>query len=153
MTRGPAPVIWKDAALPVAQNRGQVMIFYHSARNLADFVIVGSGTLSVVRTRKVQCLHGPPEEIEGDLRNEVNILRRIPGGSVSRELWPYSRYGVLRFFRVEETGLVELGADGKLLSRPSQEPAPAERPEENVIPGAPGNPDQMPVPKSTGVAG
>ena len=152
MTRGPAPVIWKDAALPVAQNRGQVMMFYHSARNLADFVIVGSGTLAVVRTRKVQCLHGPPEEIEGDLRNEVNILRRIPGGSVSRELWPYSRYGVLRFFRVEETGLVELGADGKLFSRPAKELAPAKNPVKAVVQDTPGNPDQVPVPKSTEAA-
>lgn len=153
MTRGPAPVIWMDAALPVAEARGQVMIFRHSVRNLADFIIVGTGTLAFVRVRKVQCLHGPPEEIEGDLRNEVNMLRRIPGGSVSRELWPYSRYGVLRFFLVKDTGLVELGADGKLLSRPAKELAPAEHPEENVVPGAPGNLNQTPVPKSTGVAG
>ena len=153
MTRGPAPVIWMDSALPVAEARGQVMTFSHSVRNLADFVIVGSGTLAVVRVRKVQCLHGPPEEIEADLRNEVNMLRRIPGGSVSRELWPYSRYGVLRFFRVEDTGLVELGADGKLISRPAEEPAVAGHPEENVVPGAPGNPEQVSVPKSTGVEG
>jgi hypothetical protein len=141
-----------DAALPVAEARGQVMRFRHSVRNLADFVIVGSGTLAFVRVRKVQCLHGPPEKIEDDLRDEVNMLRRIPDGSVSRELWPYSRYGVLRFFRVKDTGLVELGADGNLLSRPVKEPAPAERPEKNIVPGAPGNPDQAPVPKSTGVA-
>ena len=153
MTRGPAPVIWMDAALPVAEARGQVMRFNHSVRNLADLVIVGTGTLAFVRLRKVQCLHGPPEEIEGDLRNEVNILRRIPGGSVSRELWPYSRYGILRFFRVEETGLVELGADGKLFSRPAKELAPAKNPVKAVVQDTLGNPDQVPVPKSTGVAG
>jgi len=152
MTRGPAPVIWMDAALPVAEARGQVMRFNHSVRNLADLVIVGTGTLAFVRLRKVQCLHGPPEEIEGDLRNEVNILRRIPGGSVSRELWPYSRYGILRFFRVEETGLVELGADGKLFSRPAKELAPAKNPVKTVVQDTPGNPDQAPVPKGTGAA-
>ena len=152
MTRGPAPVIGMDAAIPVAEVRGQVMRFCHSVRNLADFVIAGRGTLAFVRVRKVQCLHGPPEEIEDDLRDEVNMLRRIPRGSVSRELWPYSRYGVLRFFLVEDTGIVELGADGKLLSKPAKEPAPAEHPEEKVVLDAPGNPDQAPVPKSTGVA-
>ena len=152
MTRGPAPVIWMDAALPVAEARGQVMMFRHSVRNLADFVIVGSGTLAVVRVRKVQCLHGPPEEIEKDLRDEVNMLRRIPGGSVSRELWPYSRYGVLRFFLVEDTGLVELGADGKLLSRPAKERAPAKNPVKTVVQDTPGHPDQAPVPKSTEAA-
>lgn len=153
MTRGPAPVIWMDAAIPVAEARGQVMMFCHSVRNYADFVIVGNGTFAIVRMRKIQCLHGPPEEIEKDLHNEVNMLRRIPGGSVSRELWPYSRYGVLRFFRVGDTGLVELGADGKLISRPAEEPVPAEHPEETVVPNAPGNPDQVPVPKITGVEG
>jgi len=152
MTRGPAPVIWKDTALPVAQNRGQVMMFCHSVRNLADFVIVGSGTLAVVRVRKVQCLHGPPEKIEGNLQNDVNMLRRIPGGSVSRELWPYSRYGILRFFRVEETGLVELGADGELPSRPATELAPVKNPVKMVVQDTPGNPDQVPVPKSTEAA-
>jgi hypothetical protein len=124
MTRGPAPVIWKETALPIAQNRGQVMIFSHSVHNLADFVIVGSGTLAFVRMRKVQCLHSSPEKIKADLQEEVDMLRRITGGSVSRELWPYSRYGVLRFFRVGETGLAELGADGKLLSISPKETAP-----------------------------
>jgi hypothetical protein len=152
MTRGPAPVIWMDAALPVAEARGQVMMFCHSGRNLADFIIVGTGTLAFVRVRKVQCLHGPPEEIEGDLRNEVNMLRRIPGGSVSRELWPYSRYGVLRFFRVEDTGLVELGADGNLISRPVKEPAPAKNPVKTVVQDAHGTPDQAPVPTGTEAA-
>ena len=152
MTRGPAPVIWMDAALPVAEARGQVMIFRHSVRNLADFIIVGTGTLAFVRVRKVQCLHGPPEEIEGDLRNEVNMLRRIPGGSVSRELWPYSRYRVLRFFRVEDTGLVELGADGKLPGRQAKELEPAKNPVKTVVQDTPGNPDQAPVPKSTEAA-
>jgi hypothetical protein len=116
MRRGPAPVIWKDTALPIAQNRGQVMIFSHSVRNIADFVIVGSGTLAFVRMRKVQCLHCPPEKIEADLQDDVDMLRRIPGGSISRELWPYSRYGILRFFRAGERDLAELGADGQLLS-------------------------------------
>jgi hypothetical protein len=128
------------------------MMFRHSVRNLADFIIVGTGTLAFVRVRKVQCLHGPPEEIEADLRNEINMLRRIPGGSVSRELWPYSRYGVLRFFLVEDTGLIEIGADGKLPGRPAKELAPAEHPEENVVTGARGNPDRTSVPRSTGVA-
>lgn len=115
MTRGPAPVIWKDAALPVAKNRGQVMLFDYSVRNLADFVIIGSGTVAFVRVRKSRCLHASPEKIAEELGEDVDKLRRIPDVPVSRELWPYSRYGVLRFFRVNESGLAELGADGRPL--------------------------------------
>lgn len=152
MTRGPAPVIWKDAALSVAQNRGQVMLFCHSVRNLADFVIVGSGTVAFVRMRKIQCLHGPPEKIGEELRDEINILRRITGGSISRELWPYSRYGVLRFFRVGDTGLVELGADGKLLDRAEPGSVPTKHIVGTVLPDTPGYPDDASVAKSKGVA-
>jgi hypothetical protein len=148
MTRGPAPVVWKNAALPVAQNRGQVMIFSHSVRNLADFVIVGCGTLTFVRMRKVQCLHSPLETIAADLRKEVCMLQRIPGGPVSREVWAYSRYGVLRFFRVWETGLIELGADGKMIVTSPQETVSAGVPVERDVPGATGTL----APTGTGVA-
>ena len=113
MTRGPAPVIWKDTALPVAQARGQVMLFAHSVRNLADFVIV-TGTVAFVRIRKVPCLHAPPAKIAEERAPEIGKLRMIPT-TVSRELWVYSRYGVLRFFRVEDDSIVELSADGRPL--------------------------------------
>jgi len=136
MRRGPAPVIWKATALPIAQGRGEVMIFTYSVHNLADFVIVGSGTLAFVRVCKVQRLHCPPEKIEEDLQEETDMLRRIPGGSVSRELWPYSRYRVLRFFRVGETGLTEIGADGQLLGTVSKGTALTGIPEGKIAPGA-----------------
>jgi hypothetical protein len=135
MTRVPAPVIGKDTALPIAQNHGQVMIFSHSVRNLPGFVIAGSGTPAFVRTWNVQCLHSPPVKIEVDLRSGVSILRRIQGGLVSRELWTYSRYGVLRFFHVEETCLVELKSDGKLIVTSPKETATAGVPAGNDVPG------------------
>ena len=86
--------------------------------------------------RKVQRLHCPPEKIEKDLQEEVEMLRRIPGGSVSRELWPYSRYGVLRFFRIGDTGLAELGADGQLLSISPEQKGSAGVPEGEIATGA-----------------
>ncbi|GAB6284942.1 MAG: hypothetical protein STSR0009_11420 [Methanoregula sp.] len=138
MTRVPAPVIGKDTALPIAQNPGQVMIFSHSVRNLTGFVIAGSGTPAFVRMWNVQCLHSPPEKIEADLRSEISILRRILGESVSRELWMYSRYGVLRFFRVEETCLVELKSDGNLIVTSPKETATAGVPAGNDVPSTAG---------------
>ena len=140
-------MIGKDAALPIAQNRGQVRISSHSVRNLAGFVIAGSGTPAFVRMWKVHCLHSPPEKIEADLRNEVSMLRRIPGGPVSLELWTYSRYGVLRFFRVEETGLVELRSDGKMIVPSPKETATAGVPAGSDVPGTAGTP----APTGTGV--
>jgi len=79
---------------------------------------------------------------------EVSILRRIQSGSVSRELWTYSRYGVLRFFRVEETGLVELKSDGKMIVPSRKETATAGVPAGNDVPGTVGSL----APTVTGVA-
>jgi len=73
-----------------------------------------------------------------DLRSEISILRRIQGGSVSRELWTYSRYGVLWFFHVEETCLVELKSDRKLIVTSPKETATAGVPAGNDVPGTAG---------------
>jgi hypothetical protein len=41
-------------------------------------------------------------------------VREIPDcGPVCRELWLYSRYEALRFFRIENAELVDLGPDGR----------------------------------------
>ncbi len=143
MTRGPAPIVGMDAALRIAEARGLVMVFRHSVRNLADFVIVRNGTVIFVRFRRTLCPRGSPEEIGHELRDIVASLRRIP---VGRELWTYSRYGKLRFFRVDETCLVELGEDGKILP-----PQPA-KPVKAAVRETPENPDKEPAPKSTGVS-
>jgi hypothetical protein len=94
------------------------------------------------------CLHSPPVKIEADLRSGVSILRRIQGGLISRELWTYSRYGVLRFFHVEETGLVELKSDGMMMVTSPKETATAGVPTGNDVPGTAG----PPAPTVTGVA-
>jgi hypothetical protein len=90
----------------------------------ADLVVSGSGILAIIRIQNAPRLHGPPAEIAAEFRDAIALLRLHPAGSpVSRELWLYSRYGVLRYFRVEESGIVELGADGSVL--PEVSPAPA----------------------------
>jgi hypothetical protein len=58
-------------------------------------------------------LHAPIAEITRVYSEAVNGLCAIPfGGPVSRELWLYSRYGIIRFFRLAETGLIEIDGYG-----------------------------------------
>ena len=124
MSRGPLPVIGLDAALPFAKARGQVTLFRHSPGNTGHLMIAGNGCLAIVTIRKAPRLHETLAEVEKDFPDALAHIRIVPGGGpVSRELWLYSRYRVLRFFRVEDDGIVELCSDGKIL--PASSPGPA----------------------------
>jgi hypothetical protein len=116
MSRGPLPSRGFDAALPVARARGHVEHFRRMRGNTADLMVSGSGILAIIRLQNAPRLYGTIAEIEWEFRDAIARLRIHPaGGPVSRELWLYSRYGVLRFFRVLDNGIVEIGADGKIL--------------------------------------
>jgi hypothetical protein len=46
-------------------------------------------------------------------------LRSFPSsGLILKELWTYSRYGIWRFFRIVDTGMVEICQDGTPLKNP-----------------------------------
>jgi hypothetical protein len=93
------------------------MEIVQTADNLCDFVISGKGILALVRVRKSRRLHSPVAQIEEDFSGAIADARRIPcGGPVSRELWLYSRFGILRFFRILDDGIVELDRRGAPLT-------------------------------------
>ena len=113
MKRGPPPAKGFDVAIPVALMRGDVMLFQRSPENVCDFTIAGNGILAMVRLMMILRLHAPIAEIAIEYAAAVHELSTIPfGGPVSRELWLYTRHGTLRFFRVTETGLVEIDSFG-----------------------------------------
>lgn len=113
MSRGPPPDKGFEAALPVALMRGRVMFFRQSHDGVCDFMIAGNGILALVRLMMAQRIRAPIMEIARDYSDAVDGLYTIPfGGPVSRELWLCSRYGTLRFFRLAETGLIEIDACG-----------------------------------------
>ena len=116
MTHGPVSMTGFTAALPVARLRGHVDLFRHGQGSMATFLIAGISLLAIVQLRKASRLHGTVADIAAAHRDVIENLRLYPaGGPVSRELWLFSRYGVLRFFRVEASGITEIGADGKVL--------------------------------------
>jgi hypothetical protein len=116
MSRGPLPSKGFDAALPIAKARGHVMYFRRMRGSTADLMVSGNGILAIIRIQNAPRLHMTLADIEAEFRDAIALLRIHPGGGpVSRELWLYSRYGSLRFFRVEDNGIVELSADGKVL--------------------------------------
>ena len=142
MSRGPPPAKGFDAALPIANARGHVMHFRRTRGSTADLMVSGSGILAIIRLQNAPRLYGMPAEIAREFYDAIARLRIHPtGGPVSRELWLYSRYGVLRFFRVLDDGIVEIGADGKVLAAGPAGPATTGR----ARPGKkrPGVPEQL----------
>jgi hypothetical protein len=117
MSRGPPPAKGIEAALPVARARGHVMVFRRERGSTADLMVSGSGILAIIRVQNAPRLYGSLAAIIAEFSDAIARLRLHPAGApVSRELWLYSRYGVFRFFRVEDDGIVEIKADGNVLA-------------------------------------
>lgn len=115
MKRGPEPVKGFDAAIPVALRRGRVMRFQPSPEYVGNFMFYGNGLLVLVCLRlAVRLSRATLAEISADYAGAIAGLSTVPcGGPVSRELWLYTRHGMLRFFRVGENGgLEEIDRDG-----------------------------------------
>ncbi|MCK9630636.1 MAG: hypothetical protein M0R30_03240 [Methanoregula sp.] len=109
MKRGPAPNRGLRIAIPVALALGRVMFFMASPYYPGDFIIAGDGYLGIVRLRLSEKIRSTLPEIQKEYSRSVAELASLPrGGPVCCELWLYSRYGRLRFFRVTEAGLEEL---------------------------------------------
>ena len=104
-------------ALPIATRRGYVMVFIPSLFNLGDFIIAGSGWFVFVRIRFTQKISTDIRQVESDFSSAITGLKYVPRtGSVSCELWLYSRYGTLRYFRVASNAIEEIDCYGKPLA-------------------------------------
>ena len=104
------------------------MSFVKNRENRCDFMILGNGNLVFVQVRKAQRAGGTREEMEREFCEPVMRLRSFPSsGSVTRELWTYTRYGIWRFFRIDDTTIVEICQDRKPLKNPFVEVARTKR--------------------------
>ena len=125
MSRGRPPSL-KDA-LPVARARGRVMVIVQNGETPAEFVIAVDGKIIFVRLRRADPFRRTPEELDAENHESLAPTRSITASAnVIREFWVYSKYGSLRFFRVEDTWLLELGRDGLPLAAPVTPAVPGE---------------------------
>lgn len=113
MTRGRPPSGGLREALPIARARGRVMEIVQNGETPADFMIAVDGKIIFIRLRRAEPFRRTPEELEAENSEALALLRSIPGSAdILREFWAYSKFGTLRFFRVENTWLLEIGRDG-----------------------------------------
>jgi hypothetical protein len=146
MTRGRIPVEALRVAEPIAQKRGLVQHYMRKRGSVCNFTIMSPGIVAHVALRCVRRLCCTVEEISRDCAAEIAALRIIASSKeISRELWLSSPRYALRFFRVLDNGLIELGRDGAPLTAANPTPASAAQ--------AGGVPSDKPGEISTGKTG
>jgi hypothetical protein len=119
MSRGRPPSNGIRDALPLAEARGRVMEIVQNGNTPAMFVIVADGKIHFIFIRRADPFRITPADMEVENRTVLAMIRSLPGSTdIIREFWPYSRAGTFRFFRVEDSWLLETGRDGKPLAVP-----------------------------------
>ena len=127
MSRGRPPSNGIREALPIARTRGRVMEIVQNGDTPAMFVIVADGKVYFIYIRRADPFRVTPAEMETENREVLATIRTLPhSADIIRELWPYSKAGTLRFFRVEDSWLLEIGRDGlPLAAKKKRSHAPA----------------------------
>jgi len=116
MTRGRHPDRALEKAEKIAIKRGLVHLYKRRPGLLADFSITTRELKTEVKIKRLRRIRTTPSGLEREAAEEIAGLRLYPASAeISRELWIYSPDYFWRFFRVTETGLVELGRDGSVL--------------------------------------
>jgi len=143
MTKGRPATSGVDDAVIIAHKRGCVMRIVHGLESVCDLVIRTAAYVAFVKARRTDKITATIREIEHTYRDLIAELRLFPvSAEILRELWIYSKHGTYRFFRIRETGLVEVDQHGMPVSRPGEIAAPAvlnEQPMKDVqvLPGKP----------------
>ena len=137
MTRGRPPQKALDEALPIAQARGDLLLFRDDPAFDCDYMFLATDRLCIVRVKRTRHLWCTPGQMEVQCCEAIQQFRHLPAPVfVSREIWFWSPYSVFRFFRIEDAGLVELDRDGKFLATPrTEQHAAAKQPAPVGTPG------------------
>jgi len=109
MSRGPVSKKALETALSFAALRGAVYFFQPGREAPADFAIITNEGVTIISVKMSRSIHGLATDIESHYRETIARLRAVPASvAVACELWLISRYGRCRFFRIRNTGLLEL---------------------------------------------
>jgi hypothetical protein len=129
----------------IAKKRGEVRQFMHEPDMICNFVIYCLGFVAHVRIKRVTRVHCSHTWIEREAADALASLRAIASApGISRELWVFLPRGSFRFFRVEDTGLIELSRDGSVMPEkpkpgiPAQSTIPVEETPARGVPAGPG---------------
>jgi hypothetical protein len=113
MRKGPVPEKAKAIALPAAHARGFVIPCQRNPGCEIDLVVAGGGRTSIVCICRTKTLYEKLEVLEVQFANLIAVLRRVPRcPGMSCEIWACDYYGNIRFFRLTDSGIEEIGRGG-----------------------------------------
>lgn len=130
MPRGRFPEKALEAAMKIAVKRGRVRMYERGPGSIATFTIVRPGLLAEVQIKRLRQMGCTKESLDRDAAQEIAGLKMYPScPQISRELWGVSQDYFIRFFRILDNGILELGSDGEpvptgTIVRPDQVPGP-----------------------------
>jgi hypothetical protein len=125
MTKGRPATTGVDDAVIIAHKRGCVMRIVYGLESVCDLVIRTAAYIVFVKARRTDKITATIQEIEHTYRDFIAELRLFPvSAEILRELWIYSKHGTYRFFRIRETGLVEVDQHGMPAAGPGSTAAP-----------------------------
>jgi len=123
MSRGRHPIRALEEADEIARRRGLVRYYERVPSMICNFSITIPQCHAVIRIKRMRYLHCTLQWLEREASEEIAGLKMFPSSKeISRELWICSPEYCWRFFRVCDTGLIELGRDGSPL--PQNVPGP-----------------------------
>ncbi|MFA4860197.1 hypothetical protein [Methanoregula sp.] len=144
MTRGRKPLMALREAVLIAKKRGETRQFMHEPGIICNFVIYCICFVAHVRIKRVTRVHCSHAWIEREAADALATLRAIASGpGISRELWVFLLRGSFRFFRVTDTGLIELSRDGSVMPEP-EKPGPKARAQPAMVGRGAISPDPLP---------
>jgi hypothetical protein len=109
MSRGKRSERALEAAVPVAMMRGEVMFLEQRPGTCFDLLASGPAGTSAIRVGLALRIHGSPTQIAQDHADafaRVSAAALSPG--ISREMWLWSPWGTMRYFRIEGEAIIEL---------------------------------------------
>jgi len=117
MSRGPVPQKAREESLEIAGRCGHVQRYMHREGNLCELTIMSPGIVRFVTAMRLVRLSSDPRDILHEYATVIGQLRFIASSpSISRELWLRTPHGAWRFFRIPDTGILELDRFGMPLA-------------------------------------
>lgn len=115
MSRGPRSTRALEAALPIANRRGEVMFLGQQSGSCFDFITPGPSGPVAVRVDRALRIHGTPAGIAFSHAGSIDRMNAaaLPAG-LTRELWLWAPWGTMRFFRIEGALITELDMLGNV---------------------------------------
>lgn len=114
MMRGPRSHRSIACALVIARQRGKVQVSVNGPEHFYDFTITGAEPVAFVLVKFAGRILLSLPEITATFHDEILRLSLITNNTtISRELWLRSKHGTWRFFRITETGPIELDRCGQ----------------------------------------